>query len=141
MRRGFVVLVIGVFVVTLGATALAAGAWHTLSASTTGASFGGSWRWYANGESCGSGCYGGWERAGTLTDTKCGDNNNVFDEARVEAYGWSPRYYGTQCGSKYLDNVFYDPQATKVTYAAWHVCRDRGILYPDNCSSLQTFTR
>ncbi len=114
---------------------------HSLSDSTTGASFSGNWRWYANGESCGSGCYGGWERAGTLKDTNCGDGNNIFDEARVEGYGWSQRFYGTECGSKYVDNVFYDPQATMVHDAYWHLCRDRGILYPDNCTAVHHYSR
>src|SRR5205085_5969772 len=101
MRKRSAVMLIGVvFLVAFGASgALAVGSWHTLSDSTTGGSFSGNWRWYANGESCGSGCYGGWERAGTIKDTNCGDGNNMFDEARVEGYGWSQRFYGTQCGN------------------------------------------
>lgn len=132
-----------VFLVVGGATGALAShlADKALSASTTGASFSGNWQWYANGESCGAGCMGGWQRWGTLRDTNCADGNGVFDEARVEGYGFSSRYYAPQCQSVSLNNVFYDPQATVVTHAEWHICRDRGILYPDNCSTLKHFTR
>ena len=132
-------LVVSFLVAFLAGEALASKtSWTKFSGSTTGASFSGSWISHTKKSMGGD---GGWERKGTLTDTNCGDGNNVFDEAHIDGYGWSQRFYGVQCGNKYLDNTFLPGAGDLMyTHAYWHVCRDRGILYPDNCSAIKTFT-
>ena len=112
-----VTVVVAMFGSTLvGTAALATHNGGSLGGQTTGAKFTqGSWVWYHNGESCGGDCVGGWQRWGNIVDTNCGDNDTVYDETRVEAYGWA-RIYGTGCGTRFVNHVYRDPQATKVTH-------------------------
>ncbi len=100
-----------------------------LAASTTGASFSGSYLFNAPGTN-----HGGFEFYGYLSDTSCSDGNNVKTEAAPEGYGFSS-FYGTQCAKVHQDDYVYIGDQTYVSYAYWKVCRDRGTLYPDNCSA------
>jgi hypothetical protein len=134
------------FAMSMAVTALASpdgrNANKSLSASTTGGSFSGKWEWYRNYEQIGSyQSMGGWHHWGTLKDTLC-EGDLMFEEARVEGYDWAARRtVPSDCQNRTVDYETYDPQATYVSYAAWHVCRDRGILFNDNCSSLKEFRR
>src|SRR5688572_12354415 len=96
--RKAIVMAMAIFVLAAASTAaLATHNGGALTGSTDGARFGsGSWFWYHNGQSCGGECVGGWHRQGNIVDSSCPDGDTVYDESRVEAYGWA-RVYGTEC--------------------------------------------
>jgi hypothetical protein len=146
MRRRAAIAALALFAVSMASVAFASpdgrNANSSLSASTTGGSFSGKWEWYRNGEMIsGYQSNGGWHHWGTLKDTSC-DGDLMFEEARVEGYGFAPRRtVPSDCSNKSVDYETYDPQSTFVSYAAWHICRDRGVLHDDNCSALKEFRR
>jgi hypothetical protein len=139
--RKALVLAMAVFFITAASTAaLATHVGGSLTGSTDGARFGsGSWAWYHNGQSCGGSCVGGWHRQGNIVDSSCADHDTVYDEARVEAYGWA-RVYGTECGTRFVSHNYWDPQSREVSHAEWHVCRAWEGFF-DNCSSTRNFDR
>jgi hypothetical protein len=106
-----------------------------LNHSTTGASFSGTWDW--SHEDQGN---GGFNFYGTISDTNCGDGDNVYSKVQVMSY--TPNsFYGNACGTKWQGYEVYDYQAIRTTHAEYQVCRDRSFGYTDNCSTKQYFNR
>lgn len=55
-------------------------------------------------------------------------------EVAVEGYGYH-EFYNPVDQNKYWNQDVYDYQALQTDHAHAKVCRDRGSLYPDNCST------
>ena len=83
--------------------------------------------------------HGAFEWSGTLTDTSPRDGHNVYVQVKVEGHGWA-RYYGTQGRAVWLHHSDWSG-SQRYTDDAWiRVCRDRGVLNPDNCSRVVHFS-
>lgn len=102
--------------------------------STTGALMNGTYEFYPNGVS-----HGAFHFWGTLNDTK-NDGNAVKQQVRVHGYGYNTWYSGVD-SDVYLNQNVWDGAMTQTNYARAKVCRDRGSLYPDNCSTEQRYDR
>lgn len=98
--------------------------------SFTGASFAGSWYFYATGTN-----NGGYGYPGKLCDTNTSDPYDVFVHAKTEGYGYGTRTYsiGGPGGCVNENMYVYDYQATSASYGNTQVCVDRGTLLPDIC--------
>ncbi|MGW7305025.1 hypothetical protein ACWGI1_05550 [Streptomyces sp. NPDC054835] len=84
--------------------------------------------------------HGGFHFQGNLVDVEHTDGHNVYVQAKVEGYSWN-RFNGVQLKTVALDRVVYDG-AAQYTSEAWiRVCRDRGSLRPDNCSTQGHYKR
>lgn len=130
LRKKLLILgFVGVFLLGVAATSLASHlADHALTADDAGVSFSGTWEWYTASEG-----HGGWHFWGTLSDTNCGDGDNVY--SKVKVMGYSPNsFYGNACGNKSQNWEVYDYQATTTTHAQYWACRDRSAPFSDNCS-------
>lgn len=130
LRKKLLVLgFVGIFLLGVAGTSLASHlANSTLYADDAGVKFNGTWEWYSAGEG-----NGGWHFWGTLSDTNCGDGNNVY--SKVKVMGYTPNsFYGNACGDKYQNWEVSDYQATTTTHAQYWACRDRSAPYTDNCS-------
>ncbi|WP_328551012.1 MULTISPECIES: hypothetical protein [unclassified Streptomyces] len=125
----------GLFAVSAGTAA--AVSWHTIpTLSTGGGSFtSGQYTFWPSNQN-----HGAFEWAGNLNDTDNGDGHNVYIQVRVEGYDWS-RYNGTQKHSVPLDKLNWDGAALHTDDAYIRVCRDKGSLNPDNCSSTKHYQR
>ncbi|MGW3669204.1 hypothetical protein [Streptomyces sp. NPDC005141] len=129
------VLAGGIFALSAG-TAMAV-SWHSIPTLTTG---GGSFQdgKYAFWPSWQN--HGAFEWKGSLKDTDGGDGHNVYVQVKVEGYGWS-RYNGKQRSSVSLDQPNWDGAAPYTSNAYIRLCRDKGSLNPDNCSSTKHYQR
>jgi hypothetical protein len=106
----------------------------TFNHSTTGGRFTGNYQFLPTGVS-----RGGFHFWGLLDDTTR-DSNAMKVEVRVVGYP-AKKYYAPRDADKYMDYTLTDPQATRVDYARAKVCRDRGSLLADNCSTEITYRR
>jgi hypothetical protein len=132
-----VLLLVGVMMMSSAVVLASHLANSSLSASTTGARFSGTWEWYSASEGT---VGGGWHFWGTLYDTNSSDGDNVYNKVQAEAYNPNS-FYGVQNGSEYQNyEVGADDQLTTRNIKYW-VCRDRSAPYSDNCSSQQSYSR
>lgn len=76
---------------------------------------------------------------GTLDDTQ-NDGNAGKQQVRVHGYGYNT-WTAPVDADLYLNQYVFDGAAQRVTYARAKVCRDRGSLYPDNCSTEKRYDR
>ncbi|WNM24188.1 hypothetical protein RN607_12545 [Demequina capsici] len=117
--------------VAVGVGSASAGGFYQ---STTGVTMNGTYRFES--ASVQHGAFHFW---GTLNDT-VNDGNAVKQQVRVEGYGYNTWYTGVDA-DRYLNQYVYDGAAVHTDLARAKVCRDRGSLLPDNCSSEKTYTR
>lgn len=137
VRAGRVALAAAVMIVGIGTSAFAA---STGSLSTTGASFTGitySFDPWPCNSTCQNGTISGMNYYGTLKDTSASDGNSVFVHAKIDAYGYAARVYTSSSLAVGQKVYVSDPPAT----GSVQLCRDRGTLYPDNCTSTPTLRR
>lgn len=139
LMLAFVLLGIG------AASANAAGSGSIPTLSTTGASFtSGSWSF--DPWPCNSSCYGGtisgFNYSGYLNDT-LSDGNSPYVQAKTDGYGYATRIYNKNGSgtSLWAAQKIYDTNGDPAGSAQVQVCRDRGILFPDNCVTSATFLR
>ncbi|MFI8963117.1 hypothetical protein ACIGO8_13500 [Streptomyces sp. NPDC053493] len=120
-----------------GASGAVAASWTTIPHQYTGgAEFrGGQYVFEPKGRN-----HGGFHLKGDLADIEPGDGHNVYLEVKVEGYDWN-RLKGTQKKTVHIDKVVYDGQAQYTSDAWLHLCRDRGSLRPDNCTTTLYFHR
>lgn len=118
-------------VIGVGAGSASAGAFNH---ATTGANINGSYGWQPR-----SVHQGAFNWNGTLQDTSH-EGNAVKMEVAVEGYGYN-QFYNPVDQNKYWNQDVYDYQALQTNHAHAKVCRDRGSLYPDNCSTAVYYTR
>lgn len=117
--------------IAVGAGSASAGAFNH---ATTGANINGTYGWQPRSVSQGA---VNWY--GTLQDT-VREGNAVKMQVVVEGYGWN-EFYNPKDANKYWNQNVYDYQALQTNYARAKVCRDRGTLYPDNCSEQINYYR
>jgi hypothetical protein len=117
--------------VLAGAGSAYAGAFNH---STTGGHIYGSYAFQP--QSVSQGAFEWW---GTVDDTS-NDGNAMKVQVRVEGYGYNT-FENAKDTDKYWDQYVYDYQALQTNFAAAKICRDRGTLYPDNCSSEVSYYR
>lgn len=105
--------------------------------STTGATFNGSYVFYAPGQN-----RGGFGYPGAVCDT-LSDGNSPFVWAKTEGYGYGSKTYDNSGSGTcvYEANYVYDPSAVYVHSGTIQVCRDRGFFLPDNCATSRTYYR
>lgn len=130
-RKVVVAVVLTAGMVGVGAGSAAAGAF---THSTTGIKINGTYVFEPD-----SVRYGPFHWYGTLEDTE-NDGNAGKVQVRVEGYGYAT-FYNNKDKDKYWDELVYDPQATRTDLAHAKICRDRGSLRPDNCSTERKYTR
>jgi hypothetical protein len=97
MRRKIFVSLAAAKAMVLGTTKIAI-ATHVgggLNHNTTGATFSNSWQWYDAGQA-----HNGYHYWGNISDTNCGDSDNVYSKVKVMGYGANSFY-----GSQYTANV------------------------------------
>lgn len=123
---------IAVGLIAVGMGSASAGAF---THSTTGVSINGTYEFQPQSVS-----QGAFRFYGTLTDTNTSDGNAGKQQVRVSGYGYNT-YYAPVDKNIYLDKSLYDGAALQVNTARAKVCRDRGALLPDNCSTEKTYTR
>ncbi|UUU34047.1 hypothetical protein JIX56_31740 [Streptomyces sp. CA-210063] len=82
--------------------------------------------------------HGAFEWSGTLKDTNLRDGHNVYVQVKVEGHGWA-RYYGKQRSAVRLHHSDWSGSQRYTDDASMRVCRDRGVLHPDNCSRTEHF--
>lgn len=128
-------LAAGLFAIGAG-TAVAA-SWHDIpTLSTGGAKFHhGEYKWHPSGTN-----HGAFEWSGQLQDTDHDDDHNVYMQVKVEGYDWS-RYNGKQKKTVPLNYLNWAPAQQYTDDAYIRVCRDKGSLNPDNCSSTKHYQR
>lgn len=135
-----IISIAGILAITCS---LVATARTTGNLTTTGAKFTGI-NYSFDPWPCNSQCAGGKNSvmnfSGSLADTNTGDKNDVFVEAKIDGYGYAGKTYTSS--SKRTVSVSkkiykYDPaQSGKI-----NLCRDRGILAPNNCTTSPTLYR
>lgn len=120
-----------------GAGAAMADSWNEFPETQTGgASFrSGQYKWEAPGKH-----HGAFHLKGRLADTNTKDGHNVYVEIRVAGYDWN-RFKGVQNGVARVDALVYDGAARYTNDASVRVCRDRGTIRIDDCSTTRTFKR
>ncbi|MFF5479078.1 hypothetical protein ACFY5C_17265 [Streptomyces sp. NPDC012935] len=128
-------LVAGLF--AMGAGTAVAASWHNIpTLSTGGAKFHhGQYKWWPAGQN-----HGAFEWKGQLQDADHGDGHNVYIQVKVEGYDWS-RYNGKQKKTVPLNHLNWSGAQRYTDDAYIRVCRDKGSLNPDNCSSTKHYQR
>ncbi|MDX2526833.1 hypothetical protein [Streptomyces europaeiscabiei] len=133
-------LAVGALAVSLfamGAGTAVAASWHDIPTMSTGGGkfHHGDYRWHPAGTN-----HGAFEWQGQLQDTDHDDDHNVYMQVKVEGYDWS-RYYGKQKKTVSLNYLNWAPAQQYTDDAYIRICRDKGSLNPDNCSSTKHYQR
>ena len=123
--------VVALGIIGAGAGGAAAGAF---THSTTGGNINGNYQFLPRGTV--QGAFNWW---GTVDDTS-NEGNAMKMQVRVEGYGYNT-YRNPVDTDKYWDQYLYDGAAQTTNIARAKICRDRGSLYPDNCSAEKTYYR
>ncbi|QNS08918.1 hypothetical protein IAG42_24185 [Streptomyces xanthii] len=112
-----------------GAGVAVAASWHGMQLKSAGASFSGWYLFNKRGVN-----HGAFEWKGTLKDQDRTDGHNAYIETKIEGHDWT-RTYGKQGKAVNLHRSHWDGAQAYTRDAYMRVCRDRGSLHPDNCSS------
>lgn len=120
--------------VIIGAAGAGSASAASFYQSTTGVTMNGTYTFEPDSVS-----QGAFHFSGTLDDTQ-NDGNAGKQQVRVEGYGYNT-WYASVDADRYLNQYVYDGAALRTNNAYAKVCRDRGSLYPDNCSTEKTYNR
>ncbi len=102
--------------------------------STTGVQFNGTYSFLPRSSS-----QGAFNFKGTLDDTR-NDGNAGKVQVRVHGYSYNT-FYGPIDADKYMNENVWDGAMLETSYGWAKICRDRGSLMPDNCSSEKYYAR